>query len=130
MTPSFAHCALSRGTPAEVRALPVAAAARTFVTYCSSGITSILICTPLSLWASLKLSIIFCQTSPSEAEPAPVIDHDRIGGLTNGAGNSVAAAPSSAVRPAARVNCRRVKSCIFAICVASLLSSPVRAGAS
>ena len=69
MTPSFAHCARCPAVPQpKSGALPVAAAARTFVTYCSSGITSILICTPLSLWASLKLSIIFCQTSPSEAE--------------------------------------------------------------
>ena len=68
MTPSRAICARWPAVPQpKSGALPVAAAARTLVTYCSSGTNSMLIWTPLSLWASLKFSIILAQTSPSEA---------------------------------------------------------------
>ena len=68
ITPSFAILARRPAVPQpKSGALPVTEAARTLVTYCSSGTTSILIWTPLPLWASLKLSIIFAQTSPSEA---------------------------------------------------------------
>ena len=50
-------------------------AARTLVTYCSSGTSSILIWTPLSLWASLKASIILRpDLAVGGGEPAPVDD--------------------------------------------------------
>ena len=48
-------------------ARPVATEARIFVLYWSRATSSILIWTPLSLWASLKASIILDQTSLSEA---------------------------------------------------------------
>src|SRR5262249_14349977 len=68
-TPSLASFAPSPAVPQpKSGARPVAAAARTLVTYCSSGTSSILIWTALPLFAVLKLSIICCQTSPSEAE--------------------------------------------------------------
>src|SRR5438132_4099218 len=67
-TPFFTQSARSPAVPhPKSGALPVAAAESTFVPYWSSGTTSSRICSPLSLWAALKLSIICFQTSPSEA---------------------------------------------------------------
>src|SRR5947199_2676739 len=101
ITPSLASLARWPAVPQpKSGARPVATEASTLVTYCSSDTTSILIWTPLSLWASLKASIIFCQTSPSEAASQlqwtiSVVAAAKIRSGTHVAAPAAAAAPTN-----------------------------------